>query len=88
MINMGIPREAVNNKMKIDGLDTKLLDGLITTPQIIPPPPPLNMLLNVKLKKPNNSKLVEPVSDCRIPSLTQLQEQLGKLRKVKLDRGE
>ena len=89
MLSMGIPKDAVKNKMKMDGIQPELLDSNISNSIGIPPPPPPppTMLLNVKLKKsePNEKKLekvIVPKVDSMVPSLSQLQAQLGKLRKV------
>lgn len=90
MLSMGIPKDAVKNKMKMDGIQPELLDSNISNGGGIPPPPPPppTMLLNVKLKKsePNEKKLekvIVPKVDSMVPSLSQLQAQLGKLRKIK-----
>ena len=85
MIKMGVPKPAVELRMKQDGI---MVPGCNPPPiPPPPPPPPLGMLTNVKLKKVNvdkkeNEVKEKPKIDCRIPSLSQLQEQLGKLRKV------
>ena len=62
MLKMGIPREAINNKIKLDGLDPLVVfpNNSRNTNSFIPPPPhpPLNLppppLLQVKLKKNGN----------------------------------
>ncbi len=85
MLRMGVPKQAVENKMRQDGI---IVPGAAPPPPIPPPPPlPLGMLTNVKLKKVTVDKTENVVSeipktDCRIPSLSQLQAQLSKLRKV------
>ena len=85
MIKMGVPKPAVELRMRQDGI---MIPGCIPPPiPPPPPPPPLGTLTNVKLKKVTVEKKETTVkeqtnTDCRIPSLSQLQEQLSKLRKV------
>ena len=57
MINVGIPKEAVKNKMKLEGIDPSILDNNgVEKSSIPPPPPPINMFdfKSINLQKNDN----------------------------------
>jgi hypothetical protein len=97
MKQMGIPQMVIENKMRMCGLDPKILfpnsSGPMAPPIALgippppppPPPPPLIMGGGVKLNavKPPPKKKEEVTTQSFRPSLAQLQEQLKKLKKVK-----
>lgn len=96
MLKMGIPRNAVINKIKLDGLEPNFINSnLPNSKRTLPippssPPPPPPPILNIKLKKVDDTKkntinkeIAKPITDLRIPSASQLQEQLKKLKKLK-----
>ena len=103
MRSMGVPQGAIEIKMRLEGVDPKLLfpDSLssISLPLPIsiplpPPPPPLFGMNNIKSNSLlinknininiNKNKVKSPlmVINSRVPSLSQLQDQLKKLKKV------
>lgn len=93
MLKMGIPRDAVINKIKLDGLDPNIIlsnTNISHTPIPLPPVPPAPPLLQVKLKHTSYKKVEKPIEeikpkiDFRVPSMTQLQEQLKSLKKIKI----
>ena len=93
MLKMGIPRNAVINKIKLDGLEPNFINlNLPHTKRTLPlPPPGPPPILNIKLKKVEeikkdviNNEITKPNMDFRIPSATQLLEQLNNLKKTKI----
>tara|TARA_B100000123_G_scaffold169435_1_gene125627 strand:+ start:179 stop:1249 length:1071 start_codon:yes stop_codon:yes gene_type:complete len=90
MINMGVPRIAVENKMKLDGYSIN--SSSIPAPPPLPPPlPTLSMLNSIKLNNVSENKkekieINKPKEDFRIPSLQQLKNQLNKLKKVEINK--
>ena len=93
MLKMKIPEQAVKNKMVMDGIDPSILDTILLKRRRIlpippsPPPPPL-AIGNLKLKKVEEKdikKAEKPKIDMRVPSQSQLLEQMKKLKKVRKD---
>ena len=90
MLKMGIPEQAVKNKMIMDGIEPSILDNiLLKKRRILPiPPPPHHPPLaigNIKLKKvvgKDINKAEKIKIDMRIPSQSQLLEQMRNLKKV------
>ena len=93
MLKMKIPEQAVKNKMVMDGIDPSILDNILLKRRRIlpippPPPPPPLAIGNLKLKKVDEKdikKAEKPKIDMRIPSQSQLLEQMKKLKKVSKD---
>lgn len=83
MLDKRIPEQAVKNKMVLDGLDPNLLDAL-KRPNIPLPPPPPPKINNFSLLKKVDKKIEKtaPKNDIRIPTTSQLLDQLKKLKKV------
>ena len=88
MKGMGIPQIVIENKMKLEGLNPRLLFNTIDIsmstpipPPPPPPPPPSNLMLNKKtnIKAPK----LETSINFRVPTLSQLQEKLKSLKKFK-----
>lgn len=86
MLDKKIPEQAVKNKMVLDGLDPNLLDTLKRPNIPLPPPPPPpkinNFSLSLLKKVDNKIEKTAPKNDIRIPTTSQLLEQLKKLKKV------
>ena len=93
MLKMRIPEQAVKNKMVMDGIDPSILDNILLKRRRIlpippPPPPPPLAVGNIKLKKIDEKdikKAEKPKMDSRIPSQSQLLEQMKRLKKVSKD---
>ena len=93
MLKMKIPEQAVKNKMVMDGIDPSILDTILLKRRRIlpippPPPPPPLAIGNLKLKKVEEKdikKAEKPKIDMRVPSQSQLLEQMKKLKKVSKD---
>jgi len=89
MIKMRVPEGAVKNKMKMDGIDPNIYESLINRKKLLPsiPMPPPNFSLNVKLNKvvKKDEKKIEERINIKVPSQSQLLEQLKKLKKVTKD---
>lgn len=92
MINVGIPREAVKNKMKLEGIDPSILDNGVKKSSI-PPPPPINIFdfKSINLQKNNNkssdsnnkNNSIKKDNEIQVPTMAQLQEQISKMRSIK-----
>ena len=86
MLAMGVPKQAVENKMRMDGIRVSSSCSIPLPPPLPPPIMNPSMLSGIKLKKVGEKKkteiLIKPKMDFRIPSLDQLKIQLAKLRKV------
>ena len=86
MLDKKIPEQAVKNKMVLDGVDPNILDTL-KRPNIPlpPPPPPIMSNLNINRLKKTEKKPVNVIKqqlNGRVPTMSQLLEQLKKLKKV------
>lgn len=60
MMKKGVPKQAVINKMTMDGKDPGILDNpksSLTSISLLPPPPPPPPLLNTKLSRIDTSKV-------------------------------